>query len=336
MNQAQDNVSFADHQPEPGDSRQEILRGLGQVQKTIDPKWFYDERGSRLFEAITRQPEYYLTRAEHQILRDHRGEISRACGAGCVLIEPGSGACEKARLLFDELQPRAYVPVDISADFLRDAARELGQDFPWMTVRAVCADFNSSWSFLDQLPDGRRLVFYPGSTIGNLEPAEAIRFLRRIRHAIGEAGGALVGVDPAKPGRVLNAAYNDARGITAEFNLNVLDHVGRILGCAFDKSLFSHRAYYDERSSRVEMHLVSKVRQSVDCGEQWIEFEPGETIHTENSYKYSPEAFSDLALAAGLSLSRSWSDAKGLFAVHYLEGEHRNLWGKTHKNQAAS
>ena len=228
-----DNVSFQDEHPAVGDSKEEILDGLSRRQKVINPKFFYDQRGSELFDEITRLPEYYPTRTEIAILTRHREAISEACGSGCLLIEPGSGSCEKARLLLDTLRPTAYVPIDISADFLRQAALQLGQEYPWLRIQAVCADFNNSWSFVDDLPAGKRVIFYPGSTIGNLEPEAAQRFLRRVRDIVGADGGALIGVDLHKSEARLNAAYNDSQGITADFNRNALTQVNALLGAKF-------------------------------------------------------------------------------------------------------
>jgi len=313
-----ENVSFRDEHPAAGDSREEILAGLAQAQKVINPKFFYDQRGSELFDEITRLPEYYPTRTEIGILTSNSKEIADACGSGCLFIEPGSGSCEKARLLLDALRPAAYVPIDISAEFLREAAIQLGREYPWLRIHAVCADFNHSWSFVESLPPGKRVVFYPGSTIGNLEPEAAERFLGRVRDIVGTDGGALIGVDLHKSEERLNAAYNDSQGVTADFNRNVLTQVNSLLGSKFEPSLFSHQAFYDREKQRIEMHLVSKEDHAVECNGSTIRFTEGETIHTENSYKYTLEDFSALALAASLRLEHSWLDDDELFSVHYL------------------
>ena len=312
------NVSFRNEHPAAGDNREEVLAGLKQAQKVINPKYFYDEKGSQLFDRITRLPEYYPTRTEIDILTRHRQEISEACEKGCLFIEPGSGSCEKARLLLDDLQPSAYVPVDISADFLLQAAIQLGKEYPWLAVRAVCADFNNSWSFVDDLPAGKRVVFYPGSTIGNLEPDNALKFLKRVRAMVGTAGGMLIGVDLHKSSTRLNAAYNDTQGITAEFNCNVLVCLNGLLDAEFDPATFAHHAFYNNEKQRIEMHLVSEQAQTVRCNGSHIEFDKGETIHTENSYKYTLAGFTALAAKAGLRLERSWLDDDDLFSVHYL------------------
>ena len=312
------NVEFTDALPADGDSQNELLLGLTQPQKVIDPKWFYDEQGSELFEHITQLPEYYPTRTEIEILQSNRQQIARLCGANCVFIEPGSGNCEKARLLFDALRPAAYVPVDISADFLREAATRLGLEYPWMKVHAVCSDFSDDWTFLDNLPAGKRVVFYPGSTIGNLAPTKAATFLQRVRRVIGDDGGLLLGVDLHKASDRLTAAYNDASGITARFNLNVLNPVNDALEAEFDQSAFDHKAFYDEQKQRIEMHLVSKHNQSVNYNGGKIDFSAGESIHTENSYKYTVASFAALAASADLEIVQTWIDAEQLFSVHYL------------------
>lgn len=324
MNQAErlpPNVSFRDEHPDIGDGRAEILRGLAAQPKRLNPMWFYDERGSQLFDEITRLPEYYPTRTELGILRDNAASISAYCGEGCVLIEPGSGSSDKVRLLLDALRPSAYVPVDISADFLRDAAAALGINYPWLPVHAVCADFNAGWEFLDDVPEGKRVVFYPGSTIGNLEPDAAREFLKTLATIIGDDGAALIGVDTHKATPLLDAAYNDAAGVTAAFNLNVLRRLNELLEADFDEESFRHHAFYNEDRRRVEMHLVSEAEQRVRVPGRDLEFAPGETIHTECSYKYSLADFTKLAASAGLAIRHTWMDAERLFSVHFLTRE---------------
>ena len=313
-----DNVFFENQLPAPGDSRAELLAGLQQRQKQINPKYFYDARGSELFEKITQQQEYYPTRAERKILVDNAIEIAECCGSDCILIEPGSGSSEKVRLLLDTLQPVAYVPVDISAEFLYESALKLGRDFPWLRVYSICADFSDHWKMHADLPDGRRVVFYPGSTIGNMEPQDAQVFLSELRQWIGEDGGVIIGVDLHKSEKLLNAAYNDVEGVTAEFNLNILNSVNKITDGDFRLQDFSHRAFYNEELRRIEMHLESKASQTVKINGSSIELRKGETLHTESSYKYSLESFSALCVAAGLQLRKSWLDQEKLFSVHYL------------------
>lgn len=312
------NMEYLDTQPEQGDLAREVLTDLRRTQKSINPKWFYDTAGSALFEHITQLPEYYPTRTETGILRENADEIARYCGHDCVLIEPGAGNCEKARLLLDAVKPTAYVPLDISADFLQRAAAGVARDFPWLDVHAVCADFNQSWSFAEALPRGKRVVFYPGSTIGNLEPRDAADFLRRVRKLIGEQGGLVLGVDLHKSSSVLNAAYNDSGGITASFNRNALSHLNAVLNTNFEPECFQHRAYYNEELRRIEMHLISTREQTVVVGDTRIGFTEGESIHTENSYKYTLQALTDLAASAGLEVAHSWFDELRLFSVNYL------------------
>lgn len=313
-----ENVLFEDQQPAHSDSRAELLAGLQQPQKTINPKYFYDAHGSDLFEQITRQNEYYPTRTEMAILKQYAPEIAHRCGSDCVLIEPGSGSSEKVRLLLDALQPIAYVPLDISAEFLQESAVKLGREFPWLNIHAICADFADQWQSRTDLPAGRRMVFYPGSTIGNMEPQDAQIFLSDLRKWIGKNGGVLIGVDLHKSEHLLNAAYNDAQGITAQFNLNILNSMNNIVDANFKHQKFTHRAFYNEELNRVEMHLVSKEPQTVTVNGNVIEFDKGETLHTENSYKYSVESFTALSQAAGFTLKQSWLDDDKLFSVHYL------------------
>ena len=312
------NLSFTDLHPSMGDSRTEILAGLSAENKTVNPKWFYDERGSELFDAITRLPEYYPTRTEKQILSDNATAIGQRCTEDCILLEPGSGSSEKVRLLLEAVKPAAYVPLDISADFLRSAATELATEYPWLSIDAICADFSNDWSFAEKLPAGKRIVFYPGSTIGNLEPDAASAFLSQLREVVGDGGGAIIGVDLHKSTDVLNAAYNDSAGVTAAFNLNLLHRLNTIMDAAFDPSQFRHEAFYNEQARRVEMHLVSTVKQSVRVNGTHVDFEQGETLHTENSYKYTIDDFADLAAGAGLMPEQTWTDEDQLFSVHYL------------------
>lgn len=321
MNRSPDHmnrISFRDEHPDLGDGRAEILAGLQSQQKFLDPKWFYDQRGSELFDEITRLPEYYPTRIECKILNDYRESIAAVCGANSVLIEPGSGSSEKVRILLDALRPKIYVPIDISAEFLQLSAQTLGQEYPWLDIFALCADFHTGWGFLQELPASHRLFFYPGSTIGNLEPALAQQFLLGIQEVIGPDGGLLIGVDTHKSTERLNAAYNDSAGVTAAFNLNVLRRMNELLDAEFEENAFQHRAFYNEDLRRIEMHLVSKRAQRVRCADGFIDFAKSETIHTECSYKYSLEDFAELAKSAGLSVKQTWQDEDAMFSVHYL------------------
>lgn len=316
--QTLDNVFFEDQQPAHSDSRSELLAGLQRQQKQINPKYFYDAPGSELFEQITQLPEYYPTRTEIAILNKHAAEIAQRCGSNCVLIEPGSGSSEKVRLVLDTLRPAAYVPLDISADFLYESAVKLGAEFPWLNIHAICADFSEQWQARANIPVGRRVIFYPGSTIGNMEPQDAQLFLSNLRRWIGADGGILIGVDLHKSEDLLHAAYNDSKGVTAEFNLNILNSMNKLVDANFRPQDFSHRAFYNQKLKRIEMHLVSKEAQTVKVNGSSIAFAKGETLHTENSYKYSLESFTALSRAAGFSLQQSWLDDENLFSVHYL------------------
>lgn len=314
-----DNVVFSDLHPRVGNRRLEIISGLKKARKSIDPKYFYDHRGSELFEQITGLPEYYPTRTERQILKSSATAMAGCCGKKCVLIEPGSGSSEKVRLLLDSLKPAAYVPMDISADFLRSSAIQLGAEYPWLNVHAFCTDFARQEKEPRGLPEGKRVIFYPGSTLGNMKPAEAIGFLKNLGRWLNRDGGVLIGIDMHKSSRVLEAAYNDQQGVTALFNLNILNNINKVAGLNFNTDNFDHHAFYNEEKYRIEMYLVSKVNQVVSFGDTDIAISAGESIHTENSYKYTAESFEDIARSAGFVIRSSWADQNQLFSVHYLE-----------------
>ena len=295
----------------------DVIAGLSLPQKSLPPKYFYDAAGSRLFERICRLPEYYLTRAELALTRAHLAAIARFAGRGCELVEYGSGASHKSRLLIRALRPKAYLPVDISASALEQAAARLSREFPWLRIVPVRGDFSRPL----EIPAGaraRRVVYFPGSTIGNLTPAEAHAFLARSR---GQAGRMLVGTDLKKDANVLHAAYNDARGVTAAFNLNLLARINRELGDDFDLKRFSHYAFYNAALGRIEMHLVSLGKQTVRLGRHSFGFQRGESIHTENSYKYAAEEFRALAARAGFKAKKAWTDREARFALHALASD---------------
>ena len=290
-----------------------MIAGLSLPQKTLPPKYFYDAAGSRLFERICRLPEYYVTRAELALTRANIGAIARFAGRGCELVEYGSGESLKTRLLLRALRPAAYLPVDISPAALEKAAKQLARDFRWLKVVPVPGDFSRPI----ELPRARapRVVYFPGSTIGNLDPEEAHAFLAMTRD---QAGRMLVGVDLKKDANVLHAAYNDSRGVTAAFNLNLLARINRELGADFDLRRWRHYAFYHPAAGRIEMHLVSLQAQRVKVAGHRFAFRAGEAIHTENSYKYSLEEFRALAARAGYAGKKLWTDRKGLFALHGL------------------
>lgn len=309
---------FYDIAPAPADFRDEVLNGLSPRPKHIAPKFFYDRRGSALFEEICRLPEYYLARVETGILKACSREIADLTGRGSVLIELGSGASHKVRYLLNALRPEAYFAVDISREFLLQSARKLARDYSWLEVHSVCADLCQPLA-LSYLPAGNpRLGFYPGSSIGNFEPEEARVFLQGLRPLLGSDGALLIGVDLKKDATILDAAYNDATGVTAAFNLNLLDRMRRELSAQIDIGEFTHHAYFNEDAGRVEMRLVSCKPQHIRVNSVFFSFEAGESIHTENSYKYTVDEFQTLARAAGYAVERTWTDADDMFSVHYL------------------
>lgn len=298
--------------------REDVVAGLSLPQKALPPKYFYDARGSALFEDICRLPEYYPTRAELALTRAHLAGIARFARRGCTLIEYGSGESLKSRLLIRALRPAAYVPVDISGDALRRACARLAREFPWLRLKPVAGDFSRPLEIPGVEGPGRHVVYFPGSTIGNLTQDEALAFLRMTRGQVGPRGAMLVGVDLKKDANVLHAAYNDAKGVTAAFNLNLLRRINRELGGDFDLQRFRHYAFYNATLGRIEMHLVSLARQAVTVGRHRFAFEPGESIHTENSCKYSVAEFQTLAAEAGFRGTKAWTDRRGLFALHGL------------------
>lgn len=300
--------------------RADVLAGLGARPKAISPKYFYDETGSRLFDLICRLPEYYPTRTELGILTAHAGDIGAAAGPGAVLVEFGSGSSEKVRLLLDAMQaPAAYVPIDISGPHMRAAIARLQRAYPAVTMRPVEADFTRLRALPPMSAPGRKVGFFPGSTIGNLTPEAAASFLANAADMLGPGAAFVVGFDLAKAPEILDAAYNDREGVTAAFNINLLARINRELGGDFDLSRFRHRAFYDPGEGRVEMHLESLVAQTARIGGTSFAFAPGETIHTENSYKYTSEAFIGLAGRAGWRARAVWTDPRQWFAVALLE-----------------
>ncbi|MDH5488121.1 MAG: L-histidine N(alpha)-methyltransferase [Gammaproteobacteria bacterium] len=311
-------IRFYDEHPAPATMLEEVLQGLTSRPRCIAPKFFYDERGSRLFDAICELPEYYPTRTEMGILESCAGEVAKLAGPDGTLIELGSGASRKTRLLLEAMRPRQYLGIDISREFLRESAQLLAHDYPWLDVHAACADFLQDLELPDGAIEGRKLAFFPGSTIGNFDPHEALAFLVRVRRLIQPDGALLIGVDLKKDPQVLHAAYNDSAGITAAFNLNLLERLRRELGAVVNPQGFKHRAFYNDLRGRIEMHLVSRRAQDIRLNGHSFHFEPGESIHTENSYKYSVEEFHALARGAGLRPRQVWLDRARLFSVHYL------------------
>jgi dimethylhistidine N-methyltransferase len=296
----------------------DVLDDLSQQPKRLSPKYFYDAAGSELFEQITLLPEYYPTRTELSILRDRGGAISAALPKGAALVEFGAGATTKVRLLLNECAFGAYVPVDISGDFLKAQADALRQDFPGLAVYPVAADFTAPFALPEAAADMPKVGFFPGSTLGNFEPHEACAFLRSAREILGPGAQMVIGVDLEKDERVLYDAYNDKAGVTARFNLNVLHRINRELGGNFDVGAFIHRAIYNRDRHRIEMHLISRRAQTVRVLGRNFSFRAGESIHTENSYKYSLERFAALARGSGWAPRATWTDGAGMFSVHTL------------------
>jgi L-histidine Nalpha-methyltransferase len=297
----------------------DAVKGLSATPKFMLAKHFYDAEGSRLFERIMGLPEYYPTRSEMQVLREKSAEIAGLIPPGAALVEFGSGSTAKIRILL-EAAPKlaAYVPVDISAEYLEQEAAALRRDFPKLAVLPVAADFTKPFDLPAKVRALPRVGFFPGSTIGNFEPLAAVAFLRNAARILGRGAALIVGVDLVKNPDVLHAAYNDSAGITAAFNLNLLARMNRELGADFDLSAFEHRALYNRERQRIEMHLKSRKRQRVLLNGAAFEFERNETIHTENSYKYTPEGFASLARQAGWLERALWTDKNGYFSVRLL------------------
>ena len=299
---------------------EDVIAGLSRPQKEIPPKYFYDARGCALFDAICGLPEYYLTRTELAVMRVQAGAMARRLGAGCALVEIGCGNSEKTRLLLDALRPAVFLPVDIAREQLETSCNALALSFPAMKTIALRADFAKPVELpvAALAPAHRRALYFPGSTIGNFTPAEARAFLARWAPLLGAGGGALIGVDLKKDPALLDAAYNDAQGATAAFNMNLLARCNRELGANFDLNAFRHRAFYNAELGRVEMHLESLCDQQVAIDGTSYAFRAQETIHTENSCKYSVAEFQDLGRSAGYEPVQFWIDDDNLFAVYYL------------------
>lgn len=316
-------IHFTDLRPDLGDFLADAVEGLTSTPKRIAPKYFYDQRGSELFDRITRLDEYYPTRTEVSILRDAAPEIARLAGDDCLLIEYGSGSSLKTRILLDALRDRnpSYLAIDISGDHLVASAQQLAEEYPDIDVYAVCADYSRPIALPDQAlaRASKRLAFFPGSTIGNFTPAAAQKFLAASIGTVGPKGSMLIGVDLAKSKQVLEAAYDDDEGVTAAFNRNLLTRMNRELNANFAPENFRHHAFYDAEKGRIEMHLESKQPQTATLDGREIEFAQGERLHTENSYKYSLDDFRALAARAGYQSAQTWTDPNEWFSVHWLD-----------------
>lgn len=309
---------FFDQHPEIADFRADIIQGLSSVEPYISPKYFYDEIGSQLFEEICNCEEYYPTRTEVSIIRDNIDDIVKILGQDCLLIEPGSGDSYKVRLLLDALRPIAYLPIDISKRYLQGEAQKLATEFTWLNVHAICADFTGKLELPYHVETTNKVAFFPGSTIGNFTPEQAVKVLEEIKMMVGEDGGLLIGVDLQKESDILSAAYNDKKGFTAQFNTNLLVRINRELEADFDLDQFQHHAFYNEDEQRIEMHLVSKQDQRIVIDDQEFRFKKEQSIITEYSHKYSIQGFQQLAEQAGFKLVKTWLDEDKLFSVHYL------------------
>ena len=317
-----DGAAFVFHDLAPSEDsfRDAVLGGLSGTPKSLPCKFFYDQRGSALFEAICEVPEDYLTRTENAILETYAPTIAQRIGPNCRLVELGSGASRKVRLLLDALEaPLAYVPVDISRDFLRDAAARIAADFPDMEVVAVCTDYTRPFP-LPKIsgPPGKVVGFFPGSTIGNFEPEAVVAFLAHCGKLLGPGAEMLIGVDVKKDKAVLDAAYNDAQGLNAAFNLNLLHRLAKELDSDIAIDDFAHVAFYNPDDGRVELYIRSLKEQTAVIAGRRFSFAAGEMIHTENSYKYAIPEFRALAARAGFKALDTWTDAEGRFSVHYL------------------
>ena len=304
---------------------EDIRAGLTGVRKSIPPRHFYDDLGSALFEAICQLPEYYVTRAENDLLSRHGKDIAHVLGPVTRVVELGSGSSRKTRVLLDELtrsgRPLEYVPIDIDPTMLAHARQDLRSEYPSLTVNTIPTDFRRAARSLRSLPASERTaVLFLGSTIGNLDGAEVTALFRDLHAVLGDGGTMLIGADLRKPKPILHAAYNDSLGVTAAFNLNLLQRINRELGGQFDLRCFTHRAFYDEEHGRIEMHLVSIREQTVRIESLGLEisFHEGETIHTENSYKYDDETIASLARSGGFEVERRWTDTKSWFAEYLL------------------
>lgn len=294
----------------------DVIRGLSQPQKTIPPKYFYDERGSELFDEICDVPEYYPTRTEAALLSRIAPALADELSGLAHLIEYGSGASRKTRIVLDALENlQTYVPIDVSEEFLLDTADRLAADYPDLDVVPVVGDFTNEIALPESTDTGQRAGFFPGSTIGNLGPEGGTEFLQRARQSLGEGSAFLLGADLIKDTTTLRAAYNDSAGVTAKFNLNLLSRINRELGADFNEDAFQHTAVWNDKESRIEMHLVSSAAQTVSINGRRFGFRAGETIHTENSYKFTPASLTALAATAGWNLRNIWTDRMFPFAV---------------------
>ncbi len=318
---SQEAFEILDFEPQPSDLLEDALTGLTSTPKYLPSKYFYDRRGSQLFEQICELPEYYPTRSELEVMREHSGSIAERLGPGCMVVELGSGSSLKTRCLLDKLRaPAAYVPVDISSNALRQSCTRLHEEYSRLELLPVCVDFTKPFPLPTPSVEPRRnVIYFPGSTIGNFTPKQVVPLLEIMVSVLGEGGALILGIDLKKDPRVLHRAYNDACGVTAAFNLNLLARLNRELGADFQLDCFRHYAFYNPPQSRIEMHLVSTREQTVTVQGERIHFGRGESIRTEYSYKYDPASFAELARDAGFQLVAHWTDRHQYFGVLQLE-----------------
>ena len=301
------------------DETLEVLGSLSEELPRLSPKYFYDSRGSELFEEITALPEYYLTRSEAEIFDRHLDDIAQALGSGDIIIEPGSGNCSKVRPLLKRAAPSAFIPIDIAGDFLWAAAANTALEHPNLAVTAIAADFTQRWTFLEEIPKGRRIVFYPGSTLGNFDPVAQQDFIRQLAQVVGTQGGILLGVDLHKDSATLQRAYDDAAGVTAAFNRNMLAVVNARTGANFEPKEWHHQARYNSEMRRIEMELVAQSTQWVTIGGQTLKFSEGGIIRTEHSHKFTMASIQNLAAAAGMTVTHHWLDSHARFCLALLQ-----------------
>jgi len=310
-------ITVRDMAPSTQQFLRDVRQGLQSEPKSLPCKYLYDERGSQLFDDICELDEYYPTRTELAIMREHGAEMGERLGRGCVLVEYGSGSSLKTRLLLEHLiTPAAYVPVDISKEHLEQSARDLAAKFSHIPVHPVCADFTAEFDIPDL--DGRRNVYFPGSTIGNFSKPQAVALLQKMASLCRPHGGLLIGIDLKKDREILESAYNDREGVTAAFNRNLLTRINRELAGSFNVDQFRHEAFYNKQAGRMEIHLVSECDQSVRVDGFEVSFSKGESIHTESCHKYAIHEFHELAAQAGFHPEKVWTDSRELFSVHYL------------------
>jgi dimethylhistidine N-methyltransferase len=321
--QRETDIQVLDLEPPLTNLEQEIFNGLAEHPKKLSPKFFYDTKGSELFDEITALDEYYLTRTEKQILTANAHDIAQTIGTHKVIIEPGSGSSEKVQLLLEALKPSYYVPMEISTDYMLDVANNLQQKYPALKMLCVKADYTYELPANEQLPEGDKIAFFPGSTIGNFDPDKATQFLSSVRKMVGDSGGLLIGVDLKKDSSIIEAAYNDAKGVTAAFNLNILDNINQLIGTDFDTAKWQHSAVYDEQQGCINMHLIANEAHQISNRNASVNFAKHEKVHTEHCYKFSMDDIAQMMAQTGFEIIKTWTDPQAYFAVLYCTSSER-------------